>query len=152
VVARAVELSQHRLQKAEVTVELDLEPDLPPARIDANAFTLAVMNLIDNAIKYAADGKRLVVRLHRDGDRIVLAVKDYGPGIDPAEHERIFERFYRARAVRLKPIRGSGIGLALVDHIARAHGGGTSVESVPGEGATFRLWIPVADRGAEAVV
>jgi len=144
VVARAIELSQHRLQKAELAVEVELEVHLPPARLDANAYTLAVMNLIDNAIKYAADGKRLSVRLHQRGEQIVLEVKDFGPGIDPAEHERIFERFYRARAVRLKPIRGSGIGLALVDHIARAHHGGTWVESRLGEGSTFGLWIPAS--------
>jgi two-component system, OmpR family, phosphate regulon sensor histidine kinase PhoR len=153
VVARAIELSQHRLQKAEVAVEVDIEEGLGPARIDANAFTLAVMNLVDNAIKYAADGGRLQIRLRRQHQRLVLEVKDYGPGIDPAEHDRIFERFYRARSVRLKPIRGSGIGLALVDHIARAHGGGVWVDSDIGKGATFGLWIPVADSaGEEAVV
>jgi two-component system phosphate regulon sensor histidine kinase PhoR len=152
VVGRAIELSQHRLQKAELAVEVEIEEDLPPARIDANAYTLAVMNLIDNAIKYAADGKKLIVRLKRTGERIVLEVTDFGPGIDPVEHERIFERYYRARAVRLKPIRGSGIGLALVDHIARAHHGGTWVESRLGEGATFGLWIPVSAPSGEAVV
>jgi two-component system, OmpR family, phosphate regulon sensor histidine kinase PhoR len=152
VVGRAIELSQHRLQKAELAVEIEIDEDLPPARMDANAYTLAVMNLIDNAIKYAADGKRLIVRLRRSGERIVLEVKDFGPGIDPVEHDRIFERFYRARAVRLKPIRGSGIGLALVDHIARAHHGGTWVESRLGEGATFGLWIPVSAPSGDAVV
>jgi two-component system, OmpR family, phosphate regulon sensor histidine kinase PhoR len=152
VIGRAIELSQHRLAKAELTVETDLEPDLPPARIDANAYTLAVMNLIDNAIKYAPEGKRLVIRLRRRNERIVLEVKDFGPGIDPSEHERIFERFYRARAVRLKPIRGSGIGLALVDHIARAHGGGVWVDSTPGEGATFGLWIPAGAAELEEAV
>jgi signal transduction histidine kinase len=69
-------------------------------------------------------------------------VRDHGPGIEADEHERIFERFYRARAVRLKPIRGSGIGLALVEHIAIAHGGGVDVVSAPGQGATFVLWLP----------
>ena len=152
VVARGVELSQHRLQKANMTVELELEEGLPPARIDANAFTLAVMNLIDNAIKYAADGERLIVRLRRDGDRLVLEVQDFGPGIDPAEQGRIFERFYRSRAVRLKPIRGSGIGLALVEHIARAHHGGVKVTSELGQGATFALWIPAGADAPEAVV
>ena len=88
-----------------------------------------MLNLIDNAIKYAADGKKIDGHAaSASGDRIVLAVRDWGPGIDPEEHERIFERFYRARAVRLKPIRGSGIGLALVQHIARAHGGEVTVD------------------------
>jgi two-component system phosphate regulon sensor histidine kinase PhoR len=152
VVGRALELSAHRLQKAELVVETELEPELPPTLLDANALTLAVLNLIDNAIKYAADGKKLILRLRRDGERLVLDVQDFGPGIDPEEHDQIFERFYRARAVRLKPIRGSGIGLALVQHIAGAHGGGVSVVSAVGKGSTFSLWIPIRGSDPEAVV
>jgi two-component system, OmpR family, phosphate regulon sensor histidine kinase PhoR len=143
VVARALELSVHRLQKAEMTVTSKIEPDLPPVRLDANAYTLAVLNLIDNAIKYAGDGKRIEVELARAGDRLVLSVRDFGPGVAEDEQEAIFERFYRAKAVRLKPIRGSGIGLALVQHIARAHGGDAAVTSRPDAGATFTVWVPI---------
>jgi two-component system, OmpR family, phosphate regulon sensor histidine kinase PhoR len=143
VVARAIDLATRRLANADVTLDAEIEPDLPIVKLDANAFTLAVLNLIDNAIKYAADGKRIELHLAQVGDRIVLTVRDFGPGIDPEEHGRIFERFYRARAMRLKPIRGSGIGLALVQHIARAHGGDIAVTSAPGSGATFELWVPV---------
>lgn len=147
VVERAVDLIGRRLATAAMSIEVEIEPGLPPINLDANAFTLAVMNLIDNAIKYAADGKRIALTLaHRqDGDepRVVLSVRDWGQGIDPREQDQIFERFYRARAVRLKPIRGSGIGLALVRHIARAHGGDVTVSSAHGQGATFELWLPV---------
>jgi two-component system phosphate regulon sensor histidine kinase PhoR len=143
VVDRAIELSGRRVQAAEMQLSAEIEPDLPPVQLDANAFTLAVLNLIDNAIKYAADGKKIHLTLRRDGEHLVLGVRDFGPGIDPEEHERIFERFYRARSIRLKPIRGSGIGLALVQHIARAHGGDARVESVPGTGSTFSISIPV---------
>lgn len=143
VVDRSIELVGRRLQAAEMALDVDIEPDLPHVRLDANAFTLAVLNLIDNAIKYAADGKKVELRLRRDDDRIVLSVRDFGPGIAVEEHEEIFERFYRAKAVRLKPIRGSGIGLALVRHIARAHGGDVSVTSAAGQGSTFELWLPV---------
>lgn len=143
VVDRAVDLVGRRLASAEMSIDVQIEPELPQVKLDANAFTLAVMNLIDNAIKYAADGKRVELSLAREGDRIVLAVRDFGPGIDPEEQEHIFERFYRARAVRLKPIRGSGIGLALVRHIARAHHGDVTVESAPGQGSTFKLWLPI---------
>ena len=130
---------------AEMSIDVEIEPELPLVKLDANAFTLAVMNLIDNATKYAADGKRIKLRLERQGDRIVLSVQDWGQGIDLGEQQQIFERFYRARAVRLKQIRGSGIGLALVRHIARAHHGDVSVESTPGVGSTFRIWLPVPE-------
>jgi two-component system, OmpR family, phosphate regulon sensor histidine kinase PhoR len=151
VVGRAIELSAHRLAKAELVVTTELDPELPPTQMDSNAVTLAVLNLIDNAIKYAAEGKALTIRLRRDAEWIVLEVTDQGPGIDPSEHERIFERFYRARAVRLKPIRGSGIGLALVEHIARAHKGKVTVTSEVGKGATFGLWLPIrSDPDAES--
>jgi len=107
-----------------------------------------VLNLIDNAIKYAADGKKIALSLNQQASRtmpprVVLSVRDWGSGIDPDEQEQIFERFYRARAIRLKPIRGSGIGLALCRHIARAHGGDVAVESTPGKGSTFSIWIPI---------
>jgi two-component system phosphate regulon sensor histidine kinase PhoR len=145
VVERAVDLVGRRLATAEMSIDVRIEPDLPQVKLDANAFTLAVMNLIDNATKYASEGKRIELSLAREGDRIVLGVRDWGQGIDPEEQEQIFERFYRARAVRLKQIRGSGIGLALVRHIARAHHGDVSVESAPGKGSTFRIWLPVPD-------
>jgi two-component system phosphate regulon sensor histidine kinase PhoR len=144
VIDRGIELSARRIAAADMTLEADIEPDLPVLQLDAHAFTLAVLNLIDNAIKYAATGKRIALAARRDDDRVVITVRDWGPGIDPEEHDRIFERFYRARAIRLAPIRGSGIGLALVQHIARAHGGDASVTSVPGDGATFRLWLPIS--------
>jgi two-component system phosphate regulon sensor histidine kinase PhoR len=143
VVARAVDLSSRRVAAAEMTVHSELEADLPLVKLDANAFTLAVLNLIDNAVKYAVDGKKIEVSLRRDEDRLVLAVRDWGAGIDPEEQERIFERFYRARSIRLKPIRGSGIGLALVQHIARAHGGDVTVASTPDQGSTFSIWLPI---------
>jgi two-component system phosphate regulon sensor histidine kinase PhoR len=117
--------------------------DFPLVKLDANAFTLAVLNLIDNAIKYAPDGKRIALSLKHLGDHVVLRVRDWGPGIEPDEQHRIFERFYRARAVRLKPIRGSGIGLALVEHIVHAHHGTVSCASTPGYGATFTISVPV---------
>ena len=145
VIDRAIELSARRIAAADMTLEADIAPDLPLMQLDANAFTLAVLNLIDNAIKYAAAGKRIALAVRREDDRVELTVRDWGPGIDPEEHDRIFDRFYRARAIRLAPIRGSGIGLALVQHIARAHGGDASVTSVPGQGATFHLSLPVID-------
>ncbi len=147
VITRAAELSQHRIERANMTLELFVEPELPQVRMDANAMTLVSLNLIDNAIKYAADGGKLDVRVLAEGRHVVLEVSDYGPGIAADEHKAVFERFYRARAVRLKPIRGSGIGLALVKYIVQAHGGRVEIDGARGQGATFRVWIPVATDG-----
>ncbi len=146
VVSRAVELSLRRVHAAGMEISIEEIADIPELSIDANALTLAVLNLIDNAVKYAADGKRIEVRLCRGERGIELKIRDFGPGIDSEEQGRIFERFYRARAVRLKPIRGSGIGLALVRHIAEAHGGDIEVDSSVKTGAAFRLWIPASRR------
>ena len=146
VVDRAIELSQRRVLAANMQLSEDVERDLPQVQLDANAFTLAVLNLIDNAIKYAPEGKKIEVKLARRGDHVVLSVRDWGPGIEPEEHERIFERFYRTKEVRLKPIRGSGIGLALVQHIARAHGGEATVASTPGQGSTFSISLPISGK------
>ncbi len=146
VIDRAVELSARRVAAAEMTLEADIPAELPIVRLDVNAFTLAVLNLIDNAIKYAADGKKIALSVTTTEDRIELAIRDWGPGIDPDEQARIFERFYRAKAIRLKPIRGSGIGLALVQHIARAHGGDATVTSVLEHGSTFRIWLPISGK------
>ena len=143
VVGRALDISRHRLERAEMELDAELQGDLPPMRIDANAITVAVLNLVDNAIKYAADGKRLEVALRRADDGVELEVRDHGPGVPEDERDAIFDRFYRSRTVRLKPIRGSGIGLALVRHIAEAHDGEVSVRAGDdGRGAVFRLWIP----------
>jgi two-component system, OmpR family, phosphate regulon sensor histidine kinase PhoR len=143
VVDRALDISRHRLEQARMELEPELAEDLPPMRIDANAMTVAVLNLVDNAIKYAADGKKLEVRLRRVASGVELEVRDYGPGVPADERDAIFDRFYRARAVRQKRIRGSGIGLALVKHIAQAHDGEVSVRpGKSGQGAVFRLSIP----------
>jgi two-component system phosphate regulon sensor histidine kinase PhoR len=145
VVERSLDIYKHRLEREAIELEVDLEPGLPSVRMDENAMTLAVLNLVDNAIKYAAAGKRLVVSLARKGDGVALSVRDFGPGIDTGEQERIFERFYRSRTVRLKSARGSGIGLALVKHIADAHKGKVSVDSSLGEGTTFTIWLPIVE-------
>jgi signal transduction histidine kinase len=84
------------------------------------------------------------VRLSRAPGGVALSVRDRGPGISIEDQKRIFERFYRADNARARNVRGSGIGLALVKHIAEAHGGRVEVESAPGRGATFTVYVPVA--------
>jgi signal transduction histidine kinase len=106
--------------------------------------TLVLLNLVDNAVKHAGDGGEISVRLRRVPGAVALSIADKGAGIAADEQRRIFERFYRAERTRARNVRGSGIGLALVKYIAEAHGGRVQVDSVPGQGATFTVFVPVA--------
>ena len=149
VVARAVDVYRHRFEREGVHLETEIEQQLPEASFDESAMTLVLLNLLDNAFKYGGEKGQVRVGLKSRGGRIQLTVRDFGPGIALAEQRRIFDRFYRSPSVRTKNARGSGIGLALVKHIAEAHGGRVTVESEPGRGATFTVTIPLAepDRG-----
>jgi signal transduction histidine kinase len=109
--------------------------------IDAGQIRLAVDNLLANARKYAPEGGPYTVTVRRDGDGVAIRVKDRGPGIARRDQKRIFLPFERADDRLSRATEGSGIGLALVAHAARAHGGRAWVESEPGRGATFCLWI-----------
>ncbi|MBL9028007.1 MAG: HAMP domain-containing histidine kinase [Myxococcales bacterium] len=135
VARRAVEIYQQRAVRDEV--QLSLEIVGPPAfgSIDAKALELAVMNLIDNALKYAKAGGQVIVRVDSDEARVRLRVIDFGPGVPKEEQSRIFERFYRGKSAEASCARGSGIGLSLVRHIVESHGGRVRVES-PLEEAT----------------
>ena len=163
VVERALDVCRYRLERESLKLLLEMESALPLVRMDENEMTLVVLNLVDNAIKHAAEGGKVVVSVYRAPGFLVLSVRDFGPGISPTEKSRIFERFYRAQSTRERNIRGSGIGLALVKHIAEAHGGRVTVDSpVPGApgtvspGAMFRVFLPastsVEERGSANAV
>jgi two-component system, OmpR family, phosphate regulon sensor histidine kinase PhoR len=126
-----------------IRVLLDCPPDLR-ARINAQLVEQAVVNLVDNAVKYAPAGTEVRVEGDREPGGIVIRVRDQGPGI-PAEHQpRLFERFYRVDKARSRKAGGTGLGLAIVKHIAQAHGGRVEVESRFGTGSTFTLHLPDA--------
>ncbi|HXU83066.1 MAG TPA: HAMP domain-containing sensor histidine kinase [Polyangia bacterium] len=146
VVERALDVCRYRLEKEKLKLRTLIEPALPQVRMDENAMTLVILNLVDNAIKYGTDGGQVDVSVQRTPGGVVLGVRDYGPGIAREEQGRIFDRFYRARSARDRNVRGSGIGLALVKYIAEAHGGRATVESpVVGDtrpGSLFRVFLP----------
>ena len=121
----------------------DLDPEAL-ASIDAGELRLAVDNLLANARKYAPEGGPYRVRVARERSGVVVSVADRGPGIARADRRRIFEPFERADDRLSRATEGSGIGLSLVRHVARAHGGRAGVSGEPGEGATFWIWIPAA--------
>jgi two-component system phosphate regulon sensor histidine kinase PhoR len=144
VVERALDVFRHRLEKEKLRLRTEIETNLPAVRMDEGAMTLVLLNLVDNAVKYAGDGGEVSVRLRRVPGAVALSIADRGSGIAYDEQRRIFERFYRADSARARNVRGSGIGLALVKHIAEAHGGRVEVESAPGRGSTFTVYVPVA--------
>src|SRR5262249_2713045 len=141
---RALDVCRYRLEKERMRLRTDLESGLPVVRMDEDAMTLVLLNLVDNAVKYAGDGGEVSVTLGRAPGGVALIVRDRGTGIAPEAQARICGRCYRAGNARARNVRGSGIGLALVKHIAEAHGGRVEVESEPGQGATFRVFIPAA--------
>jgi len=145
VVARAVEVYRYRAERDGIAVKLSSADDLPIVLIDARAIELAIINLLDNAFKYAKEGGQVDIDVALSGREVLVSVSDRGPGIEPEEQERIFERFVRGRRAGEQHIRGSGIGLALVKHIAESHGGSISVKSPITEdarGSVFVLRIP----------
>jgi two-component system phosphate regulon sensor histidine kinase PhoR len=144
VVERALDVYRHRLEKEKLRLRTEIEPNLPLVRMDQDAMTLVLLNLVDNAVKHAGDGGEVAVRLRRVPGAVALSIADKGAGIAVDEQRRIFERFYRAERTRARNVRGSGIGLSLVKYIAEAHGGRVQVESAPGQGATFTVFVPVA--------
>ncbi len=139
--ARAIEpLVAARGQR--LTVAL---PNTPvPALIDATRLGGALLNLLGNAQKYGRAGGTIRLTLAVAGREAILSVSDDGPGIPHDDQRRIFERFYRPATVAARGVVGSGLGLPLVRATAERHGGRAWVESVPGDGATFRIALPLA--------
>jgi heavy metal sensor kinase len=103
------------------------------------------LNLLDNAIRYTPSGGKVTVSLGREGDMAVVAVSDTGIGILTEHQAHIFDRFYRVDKARSRSEGGSGLGLAIAKTIAEAHGGRIGVESEPGKGSTFRVWLPLLE-------
>jgi len=111
------------------------------ARVNAPLLEQALVNLIDNAIKYSGPGGMVHIEAEQVGAEVVLRVKDQGQGIPPEHLDRIFERFYRVDPSRDRKAGGTGLGLAIVKHIAQAHGGKVTAASTPGEGSVFSLHL-----------
>jgi len=125
------------------TVDRDLPASAPSVRFDAAALSQAVINLLDNAVKYSGAAREIAVRLSAADGHVTFEVEDHGVGIPAGEQARIFDRFHRAPNDSGKG--GSGLGLFMVRHIMEAHGGRVEVDSAQGLGSRFRLIFPVAN-------
>jgi len=146
VVARAVEACRVRAEREQVALELSVADGLPLVELDERAIEIAVINLVDNALKYAPDGQIVGIAVRQHNGAIEIRVTDQGSGIPVEDRRRIFERFVRGKTAFGKQVRGSGIGLALVKHIAEAHGGGVWVEDASPHGSLFVLTISPTPR------
>jgi len=115
---------------------------------DRRQLQSALGNLVENAVKYSEPGGAVQVRVRVVGERVELMVADHGIGIPPAEHDRIFERFYRVDRARGRDTGGTGLGLSIVRHVATNHDGDVLVSSQEGDGSTFVLRLPLVPRPA----
>ena len=143
VIEATVRTMQYALGQQGFRLRVDIENGLPPVRADRDALEQALLNLLTNAVKYSGASREVDLRLHREDDHAVIQVIDRGVGIPLQEQSRIFEKFYRVQTPENLRIPGTGLGLTLVEHIAKAHGWRVQVESTPGAGSTFSLRIPL---------
>ena len=135
---------RYQIEQQGFALEEQIDPGIPSVKVDREAIARALVNLVNNALKYSDNEKFLGVRLYREQSMLKLEVSDRGIGIDRNEQSRIFEKFYRTCDPLVHNTKGSGLGLSLVRHRTRAHGGDVEVESTPGRGSKFTLSLPLA--------
>jgi two-component system, OmpR family, phosphate regulon sensor histidine kinase PhoR len=143
VIGGALEVCRPKAEQKGVGIRINVERGLN-TRMNGAMVEQALINLIDNAIKYSEPGQEVEIETAREGASFVLRVVDHGPGIEAEHLPRLFERFYRVDKARSRAVGGTGLGLAIVKHIVQAQGGTVSVDSRPGAGSTFTLRFPAA--------
>jgi len=144
-VADAISLANLRLEAQGFTINFNppVTP-LPEVLLDCEAFCQAVMNLLDNAMKYSGPVKQLGVNIGTEPGYVTVSVSDNGIGIAKDELDKIFDKFYRVSTGLVHDVKGSGLGLSIVKHVMDAHGGTVTIESWPNVGSTFTLHLPCA--------
>jgi signal transduction histidine kinase len=142
-VRNTLDTYRYQIEKNGFEFEMKIDSDIPAMRLDREAIARALLNLVNNAIKYSDEQKFLMVKLYKEDGVVKLEVVDRGIGIARRDQTKIFEKFYRTGDPLVHNTKGSGLGLPLVRHITQAHGGDVEVESTPGKGSKFTLSLPL---------
>jgi len=141
-VGEVVEVARVLSTRHELRLLVDTDAEHAIVRADPHRLEQVLLNLVSNAVKYAPDCERIDVRLAADGERLCVAVQDYGDGIDDEDPPRVFQRYYRAHRTSRPPAPGLGLGLHISREIMRAHGGDLELSATSGDGTVFTLWLP----------
>ena len=141
IIQSAIQLCLPKAEEKNIRIDLDCEKDIS-AVFDPALIEQAVVNLLDNAIKYSEPQSKVLLTTLKQNTGVIIRVEDHGIGIAQKHLPRIFERFYRVDKARSRSLGGTGLGLAIVKHIAQAHGGQVTVESALGEGSRFSIHLP----------
>ena len=141
VLEAAIEMCEKKISDKNIDIQLECPLGLT-VPMNAHLLEQAVINLVDNAVKYSEPDATVRVSAAQDRDAVVVRVQDFGCGIERKHLPRLFERFYRVDKARSRELGGTGLGLAIVRHIALVHRGSVSVESEIGAGSTFSISLP----------
>lgn len=136
---------ESRIREARAQITVDFPPQLPSVEADSWRIEQVFFNLLTNALRYGAKPDtpaEIALRAWAQGGMVAIEVTDQGPGIPETDQPHVFERFYRVHKDRSRHAGGTGLGLSIVKNVVVAHGGHVEVKSQPGQGATFRIWLP----------
>jgi signal transduction histidine kinase len=134
---------RERVRHEGFDIELKVQTPIPVIAVDRTALSQAITNLIDNAVKYSGESRRVEVSASADEQSAVISVQDFGIGIKKEDIDKVFERFFRGGDELTRTVKGSGLGLTLVKEIIEAHRGKVQVESEPGKGSVFTIRLPL---------
>ncbi|ADO77900.1 two-component system histidine kinase PnpS [Halanaerobium praevalens] len=145
IVKKVVNLLSQKAKKQKLELNLEIDNNLPLVYMVREQIKQVLINLIDNAIKYTAEGGKVEVKVKQEKDKIYFSVQDNGMGIPQADQERIFERFYRVDKARSRALGGTGIGLSIVRNIIKQHGSEIQLKSREGVGSEFYFYLKIAE-------
>jgi signal transduction histidine kinase len=133
---------QFEINKKKITLEMKVTENLPVLRADNEEMVRLFTNLISNAVKYNKEGGRININVWQEDKFIVSEIADTGIGLKPAELEKLYHEFYRAKNEKTKNISGTGLGLAIVKRIIESYSGKIKTESKYGSGTSFKVYLP----------